>query len=88
MADRRNDIYRNLRKAVINEINQGSELKDEELIRGIDSVLDKGSAEYGMGLKERTELKNRLFNSFRRLDVLQELIDDKSVTEIMINSPK
>ena len=88
MADRRNDIYKDLRKAVINEINQGSELKDEELIRGIDSVLDKSSAEYGMGLKERTELKNRLFNSFRRLDVLQELKDDKSVTEIMINSPK
>ena len=38
MADRRNDIYKDLRKAVINEINQGSELKDEELIRGIDSV--------------------------------------------------
>jgi len=88
MADRRNDIYRDLRKAVINEINQGTELRDEELIRGIDFVLDKSSAEYGMGLKERTELKNRLFNSFRRLDVLQELIDDKSVTEIMINSPK
>ncbi|MBQ8933788.1 MAG: CpaF family protein [Lachnospiraceae bacterium] len=51
-------------------------------------VLDRKSAEYNIGLKEKLDLKNRLFNSFRKLDVLQELLDDRSVTEIMINSPE
>lgn len=30
-------------------------------------------------------MKNRLFDSFRRLDILQELVDDPEVTEIMVN---
>ena len=33
-------------------------------------------------------LRSAVFDSFRRLDLLCELLDDKNVTEIMINSPK
>lgn len=36
-------------------------------------------------LKRRVELQTRLFDSFRRLDILQELVDDPQVTEIMVN---
>ena len=37
----------------------------------------------GSGLK----LHRELFDSFRRLDILQELVDDPRVTEIMVNGP-
>lgn len=36
-------------------------------------------------MQRRLELKTRLYDSFRRLDILQELVDDPEVTEIMVN---
>ena len=38
-----------------------------------------------MGLNEKLEFKKELFNSLRRLDILSELLEDDSITEIMIN---
>ena len=47
-------------------------------------MLEAGQAEY-IPLKEKKDLRIRLFDSFRRLGILQELIDDRQVTEIMVN---
>lgn len=47
-------------------------------------MLEAGQAEY-IPLKEKKDLRVRLFDSFRRLGILQELIDDRQVTEIMVN---
>ena len=48
------------------------------------NIGQKGKETY-LPLKERLWLRNSLYDSFRRLDILQELLDDKDVTEIMIN---
>lgn len=40
-----------------------------------------------ISVSERLEIINHVFNSMRRLGVLQPLLDDKSITEIMINGP-
>lgn len=40
-----------------------------------------------MSLKEKVQLRQELFYSVRKLDVLQELIEDETVTEIMVNGP-
>ena len=80
--------YSEIREQILRDISASNHLQDRELIENIDMVLDRKSAEYNIGLKEKLDLKNRLFNSFRKLDVLQELLDDRSVTEIMINSPE
>ena len=61
------------------------QIGDEELYDCIDQAI-AGQAEHRyLPLGERIELKNRLFDSFRRLDILQELVDDPEVTEIMVN---
>ncbi|MDE6929339.1 MAG: CpaF family protein [Lachnospiraceae bacterium] len=60
-------------------------LADEELKELIDQeIFDYGRREY-LPLSAREKLGQRLFDSFRRLDILQELVDDKTVTEIMVN---
>ena len=41
-----------------------------------------------LSLKERLKLQRELFDSFRRLDILQELVDDPRITEIMVNGPE
>ncbi len=81
------ELYERLREDILQELGQEADIGDAQLLESIDRVLGRAASDYGMNLKERLELKDRLFNSFRRLDVLQELLDDRSVTEIMINSP-
>lgn len=39
-------------------------------------------------LKDRMYLEQRVFNSLRKLDILQDLLEDDSVTEIMVNGPR
>lgn len=56
---------------------------DEMLKRLIDERLME---EAELSLKEKLHLRAAVFNSLRRLDVLSELLDDGSVTEIMINA--
>ena len=87
MSYNKKDMYSRLREAVMRELGSDTELGDDRLISTIDRVLDGVSAEYSLSLRDKLELRSRLFNSFRRLDVLQELLDDRTVTEIMINSP-
>lgn len=60
-------------------------LEDEQLYEQIDTAIRQKGKETYLPLKERLWLRNSLYDSFRRLDILQELLDDKDVTEIMIN---
>ncbi len=60
---------------------------DEALIAFIDQcILDISSQEI-IDLPERILLSQMVFNSFRRLDVLQPLLDDENISEIMVNGP-
>jgi len=61
------------------------EVQDEEIYQSIDELILRTGVEFYIRLSERGELRRELFNSVRRLDILQELIDDNSVTEIMVN---
>ena len=55
---------------------------DAEICQEIDQLLLE---EAGLSLKERLVLKEELYAGVRRLDVLQELMDNPEVTEIMVN---
>lgn len=50
-------------------------------------ILSYSSNAY-LSIKDKSILRRRLLNSLRGLDILQELIDDPSVTEIMVNGCK
>ena len=61
------------------------ELGDEQVLEEIDLVIEEAGRIYFLPLTERERLRRELFFSLRRLDVLQELVEDPSVTEIMVN---
>ena len=61
------------------------EVQDEEIYQAIDELILEAGFEFYIRLSDRNDLRRELFNSVRRLDVLQELIEDDSVTEIMVN---
>ncbi len=81
-------IREELRRLIREEVNGSRETSDEELYEIIDRLIfEKGEEEY-LPLKERIELRTGLFNSFRKLDILQQLLDDPEITEVMINGPR
>ncbi|MBE5953743.1 MAG: CpaF family protein [Lachnospiraceae bacterium] len=60
-------------------------LDDSQIGEIIDSyIIEETRGEY-FPIKEKIELRTELFNSFRRLDVLTELLEDEQVSEIMVN---
>ena len=74
-----------LRDRLFGELDMLGEFTDEELYEKIDRIILECSRENYISLKDRIFLRSALFNSFRKLDALQELIDDKGISEIMIN---
>ena len=61
------------------------QIGDDELYDCIEQAVAGVAERQYLPLGQRIDLKNRLFDSFRRLDILQELVDDPEVTEIMVN---
>ena len=77
--------FRTLRERLLESLEEYREIGDQEIYQRIDELLLDDSMEHYMRLAERYALRKELFNSIRRLDILQELLDDDRVTEIMVN---
>ena len=76
-----------LRGRVQDRLDLSRELQDEEVLALIDEEILRQSREEYLLLSEKLRLRRELFNGMRRLDILQELIEDPEVTEIMVNGP-
>lgn len=74
-----------LKEQVRAEIQNCRHIEDEELLAWIDRAIEEEAGRRYLPLKSRMELGRRLYDAFRRLDILQELVDDPEVTEIMVN---
>ena len=74
-----------LQELVIKKIDITKELKDEEILEVIDEILLIKSKGSYISMQDKRRLRRAVFNSIRRLDILQELVEDTSITEIMIN---
>ena len=81
----REGIRSRLRRRIMEELTESRDMDDEQLLERIDTAIrDMGQGIY-LPLKERIWLRGSLYDSFRRLDILQELVDDKTVSDIMVN---
>ena len=81
------DLYRSLRKELMARLALAGEVSDKQIKEIItELVIDAGKERY-MTLEARSDISKELFYSVRKLDVLQDLIDDRQVTEIMVNGP-
>ena len=82
------ETFRKLRGMLMEQLDLSRELSDQEILDAIDELILNQMRESCMALKEKVQLRQELFYSVRKLDVLQELIEDESVTEIMVNGPE
>ncbi len=74
-----------LQEMVHQRLDMSTELSDEAIGDVIDEVIMEKSRNMYISSVTKLTLRQELFNAIRRLDLLQELIDDKSVSEIMVN---
>lgn len=77
--------YEELYEQVLEELDLSREIDDLQLVEIIHEMLEEKSRESHLSLREKSRLGKELFNAFRRLDILQELLEDDEITEIMIN---
>ena len=74
-----------LYEKVMFRLDMSRETGEEELQEIILGVLEETEKEEFLPLNEKIRISRELFNAFRRLDILQDLIEDESITEIMVN---
>ena len=77
-------VKQEIKKELLLDLEE-KQVSDSHLYQEIDSAL---LGRKDLALREKLYLRSAVFDSFRRLDLLSELLDDGSVSEIMINSPK
>lgn len=70
---------------ILERIDLSEGIDDEELTEVIYQVLEEYGEKQYISLQDKVEVGQELFNAFRKLDILQNLIEDETITEIMIN---
>ena len=79
------EYMQNIRTKVMQTIDLSGDIEDDQVRGVIDRCILEYSSEKPLSVRDKLEIKRDLFNSLRRLDVLSDMLDDDSITEIMIN---
>ncbi|MBO5210166.1 MAG: CpaF family protein [Lachnospiraceae bacterium] len=85
---RQDEIRKELKNKLTASIDYSRDVTDEEIKDLIDELLIREGKQRSISLAEKEMLRKELFHAVRKLDVLQELVDDSEITEIMINGPE
>lgn len=79
-------IKEQLTYCVLNAIRNESDPTDDRLKEIIADVISNSDS-IKMPLSEKRDMAKRVFNSLRRMDVIEPLMQDPTITEIMVNGP-
>ena len=80
-------LLENIKREIRENLDMSRGVTDEYVNDIVTEKVFQESSKHYMSLSDRQYIIANIFNSIRKLDVLQPLIDDKEITEIMINGP-
>ncbi len=80
-----NLLKKKLKEEIQEQLDFRRDFTDEEVREVIEDTLLSSEELVILPVERRRLLEKELFDSLRRLDILQAIVEDKSVTEIMIN---
>ena len=83
--DEKRERLEQIKERIRIQLRDRSQVDDDVLYACIEEAVEEEARARYLPLAGRLELRNRLVNAFRRLDILQELVDNPEITEIMIN---
>ena len=78
-------LYKQIRHNVYQNLDIARNITDDELYSVIDSCIYDASRQKIISIRQKEELRNRIYNSIKKLDILQELLENPDITEIMVN---
>ena len=79
------EVFTELKRQILARVDLSRDVSDEEMQELIDEVVISYGKGQAVSLNERCRLKKELFHALRKMDVLQELLEEPDVTEIMVN---
>lgn len=85
VQDRDREEFVNLRKQLMECLENTWEESDQGVMENIDSLIGDYCRTTYMPISRREALRRELFSSVRKMDVLEELLEDDTITEIMVN---
>ncbi len=74
-----------LQEKVLEKLDYAGNVEDKDVGAAIDEVLLSEEAAKWLPIKQIKQMREDIFCSLRRLDVLQPFIEDATITEIMVN---
>ena len=77
-----------VKESVREKLGYGNEYTDEDVLEIIDNCVITSEEIRSLPISEKRRIGKEIFDSLRRLDILQSFIENKDVTEIMINGHK
>lgn len=77
-----------VREQVLNSLSPGEEISEAKLQQIISEWLKMSCRDGYIRLEEKKRIKRAVFQSIRKMDVLQDLLEDEEITEIMVNGSK
>ena len=86
--EKNRETVQNLQKKIMEDLDFGEELSDEQLKELISKYLLEKDKKDSFTLLQRKQIGKEIFDSLRKLDILQDLIEDDEITEIMVNGPE
>ncbi len=81
------EIKTAIKEEFVQKLDFTSEISEEELKEDLEQAIVAASKNQYMSLADQKRMTRELFDAIRRLDILEELIRDESITEIMVNGP-
>ncbi len=80
-----NSVISEIREIVLSRLDMSRDIPEEDIRKEIRREILRISRNTNFSVDERLSIERGVFNSLRKLDLLQDLLDDDDVTEIMIN---
>ena len=81
------NLREEIKQKILSDMDLSRDIEDEEIRSLIRSEIIHAARDRPISIQERIQLEREVFNSLRKLDALQELLELDDVTEIMINGP-
>lgn len=78
-------LQKEIYEEVMKELDFGKDLSDSEIVELIDKIIISVSKFKSIDISDRGQLKKDIFYTIRKLDVLQQFLDNPGITEIMVN---
>nr|WP_034445193.1 ATPase, T2SS/T4P/T4SS family [Butyrivibrio sp. AE2032] len=79
------ELRSGIREQVVGSLDFSKEITDEEMYELIDREISGRLRHLAVSMEDKKRLRRQIFHSIRKLDVLQALVDDPTITEIMVN---